>query len=362
MTDSRWSADTRRWVVVGLVVGGALALYAIRAILPALILSLLLAYLINPLVNGLQHRGVKARVLAAALVYLALILFVAAIFIALVPRLLVQIRTLTNDLDASLEQLSAALHLLPLIDALGVRVDSPSIMNQLRAELSVLARNAPALLAGAFSGVLSAMVMLVLSFYLVKDADTIARALDNALPDQHRDEARRIKAELERIWSNFLRGQVVLALIIGVVTGAAMTLLGVPNAILLGLIAGLLEVVPTIGPIIAAIPGVLIAFFQGSTYLTLDHGAFALIVVLAYVLIQQLENNLIVPHVLGSSVDLPPYVILVGALAGASIAGVLGVFLAAPVLATLRLVLQLILRNLLAPDSPSNGATPQSSR
>jgi len=352
MPDSRWSADTRRWVSVGLIIGGAMVLYAIRDVLPALILSLLMAYLLNPLVNWLQRRWVNSRVLAAAFVYLALILFVAAAFIAIVPRLLVQIRALTNDLDASLEQLSVALRLLPLIDALGVPVDSPSIMNQLRTELGALARNVPTLLVGAFSGVLNVILMLVLSFYLVKDVEKISRVLNDALPEHQRDQARRIKAELERIWSNFLRGQVVLALIIGAVTGVVMTLLGVPNAIFLGLIAGLLEVVPTVGPIIAAIPGILIAFFQGSTYLPLDHAMFALIVVLAYVLIQQLENNLVVPHVLGSSVDLPPYVIMVGALAGASIAGVLGVFLAAPVIATARLLGQVVLTKLLEPGAP----------
>ncbi len=343
----RWSPETRRWVVIALIVAGVAVIFAVREIIPALALAILFAYLLNPLVNELQRRGVRARVLAAALVYLALIAIILASFIAIVPRLAAQIRALTMDLDASLEQISIALRQIPLLDALGVRVDAPILVSQLRTELSGLARAAPNWLAGAFSGVLNAFFTLMLSFYLVKDAPKIEASIDAAIPAPLRAEAQRLKTELGNIWSSFLRGQVFLALIIGVLTGVILTLLGVPNAIFLGLVAGLLEVVPTLGPILAAIPAVIIAFLQGSTYLPLDHATFALVVVVAYVIIQQLENNLIVPQVLGSSVDLPPYVILVGALAGASIAGVLGIFLAAPVLATARLMLKAVWRKFL---------------
>jgi predicted PurR-regulated permease PerM len=151
------------------------------------------------------------------------------------------------------------------------------------------------------------------------------------------------------VWAGFLRGQLLLALIIGVATTMVLEILGVPNALLLGVLAGILEVVPTIGPIIAMIPAVLLAFFQGSTHFTLDNTLFACIVVGAYIVIQQLENHIVVPNVLGRSVDLPASVILFGALAGASLAGVLGIFLAAPVLATARLALRFILDKLFEP-------------
>jgi predicted PurR-regulated permease PerM len=104
------------------------------------------------------------------------------------------------------------------------------------------------------------------------------------------------------------------------------------------------------------IPAVLIAWFQGSTHWAIDNTTFAVIVILAYVLIQQLENHVVVPNVLGSSVNLPAIVVLIGAFAGASLAGVLGIFLAAPVLATARLVGQFLLRKLFEPLSPKNTA------
>jgi predicted PurR-regulated permease PerM len=126
-------------------------------------------------------------------------------------------------------------------------------------------------------------------------------------------------------------------------------ILGVINALILGILAGILEVVPTIGPIIAMVPAVLIAFFQGSTNWAIDPTIFALIVILVYFAIQQLENHVVVPNVLGASVNLPPVLILAGTIVGASLAGVLGIFLAAPVIATARLFFQFVFRKLFEP-------------
>jgi len=346
-----WSDETRRWVVIGLVIAGAVIVYQISETLAPLVLALLLAYLLNPLVNWVQHRWRMSRLLAVALVYLALIVLLITAFAALVPVLFRQLVALILGLDKILEQTSVALRQIPLLAAFGFQPDSHLLADQLRNELASLRTFAPRLVMGAASGVFSAVFVLVLSFYLLKDAETIDRNIVNAVPENYRDEVRRIKAELNAIWSSFLRGQIILAIIIGTLTSVVLAVLGVPNALFLGLLAGLLEVVPNVGPIIAMIPAVLIAFFQGSTVWTIDNTVFAVIVVIAYILIQQLENHLIVPNVLGSSVNLPAVVVLFGAFAGASLAGVLGIFLAAPVLATARAIGGFVLRKLLEPGA-----------
>ncbi len=344
-----WNRETRRWVLIGLVVALALVLYWIREIIPVLILALLLAYLLNPLVVLLRRRLPLSRLQATTILYLAFVALLAAAGITLVPLLVRQVRGFLSDLDQVVAQIDAALGQLPLLDALGIRLDSALIADQLRAEVTSLTGFIPRFLIGAISRVLSMVVILVLSFYLLKDAEWIGRSIDNAVPTEYRDEAQHIKAELASIWSSFLRGQILLAIIIGVTVSIVLTVLGVRNALLLGLLAGVLEVVPTLGPILAAIPAVLLAFFQGSAIWNIENTTFALIVIFAYVLIQEFENHLVVPTVLGSSVNLPAIVILFGALAGASLAGVLGIFLAAPVLATARLVLQYLLRKLFEP-------------
>jgi len=122
------------------------------------------------------------------------------------------------------------------------------------------------------------------------------------------------------------------------VVGVILAIVGVRNALILGIIAGVLEIIPNIGPTVAAIPAVLIAYFQGSAHLPLSNGWFALLVIGLYVVIQQLENNILVPRIIGRSLNLHPLVVIIGVIAGASLAGILGIFLAAPILASLRVV------------------------
>jgi predicted PurR-regulated permease PerM len=342
-----WSIETRRWVVIGVVVLGAALAYQLREILPPIILAFLIAYLLNPLVVFLQQRARLARPLALAVVYLALVALLIGAVTWVTPTLYRQVRALILGLDETLRHVDALLQQMTWLESFGIHPDTNTLLNQFGAELRALAATTPRLVASVASGIFSGVLALVLSFYLLLEAETIGRNIDGAIPIEYRDEWRHIKTEFNRIWSSFLRGQVMLALIIGVLVTLTLTILGVPNALLLGLLAGLLEVVPNLGPILAMIPAVLIALLRGSTLWTIDPLLFALIVVGAYVVIQQLENNLIVPKVIGESVDLPPVVILIGALAGASLAGVLGIFLAAPMLATARVVAKFLLRKLL---------------
>jgi predicted PurR-regulated permease PerM len=115
-----------------------------------------------------------------------------------------------------------------------------------------------------------------------------------------------------------------------------MTILGIPGAPYLGIAAGLLEIVPNIGPVLAAIPAVIISLLHGSTYIQVSPLLMALLVIVFYFLVQQGENNLIVPKVIGKAVNLPALVVMTGLLVGAEVGGLLGVLLATPVIATLR--------------------------
>jgi predicted PurR-regulated permease PerM len=342
-----WSAETRRWIIIGLIVLGAALAYQLRGILPPIILAFLLAYLLNPLVVFLQQRARLPRPLAMAVIYLALLALLFGGIVGSGPALLRQARATMLGLDETLRHANDVLRQITWLETFGFHADANSLMSQFGAELRALASAMPRLVAGAASGILGAVLALVLSFYLLLEAETIGHNIDGAIPAEYRDEWRRIKSEFNRIWSSFLRGQVILAIIIGVIVTLTLTILGVPNALLLGLLAGLLEVIPNLGPILAMIPAVLIALLRGSTVWAIDPVVFALIVIAAYTVIQQLENHLIVPKIIGSSVDLPPVVILIGALAGASLAGVLGIFLAAPMLATGRVVANSLLRKLL---------------
>jgi len=143
-----------------------------------------------------------------------------------------------------------------------------------------------------------------------------------------------------------LRGQVILGAVIFVVVWLGLSLLGVRNALTLGLLSGLLEFIPNLGPIIGTGVAMIVAFFQPTNPWGLESWQFALLVLVFMVVVQQLENNILVPRIVGGALDLHPLIVLVGVLMGAALAGILGAILAAPVLASLKLMGTYIWRKL----------------
>ena len=182
------------------------------------------------------------------------------------------------------------------------------------------------------------MLLLLYMFYLTKDSSRLSSWLDSLILPEYRPEAEEVGRRLNVTWKSFFRGQILLSATVGMVVFVSTAALGLPGSLVLGILAGILEVVPTLGPILAMVPAVLLALIQGSNFLPVSNLIFALIVVGVYVLIQQIENNVLVPRIMGQSLDLHPIIVLVGVVVGASFAGVLGAFLAAPVLASLKIL------------------------
>jgi predicted PurR-regulated permease PerM len=170
------------------------------------------------------------------------------------------------------------------------------------------------------------------------------------VPAGYAGDAHRLVGALGPIWNAFLRGQVTLAIVMGLANGLAMAALGVRYAVVLGLLGGLLEFIPIVGPFILGTTAVVIALFQPGNWLGLGPVPYALVVLAVAILLQQLENNFLVPRILGGSLNLNPVVILVGAVIAADLAGIVGLMLSAPVLATLRLFGCYIYRKLIDLD------------
>jgi predicted PurR-regulated permease PerM len=171
------------------------------------------------------------------------------------------------------------------------------------------------------------------------------------------------------LWNNFFHGELVLMLVVGGMTTIGLAALGVPGALYLGIIAGLLEIIPNFGPIIATVPAVIVALIQGSAFLPISNLAFAGLIILFYILVQQVENNLIVPRVLGAALELPPLIVMTGIVIGASAGGILGALLATPVIASGREVLHYIYRKMMEQEpiqvedaAPETGTPPSGNR
>jgi predicted PurR-regulated permease PerM len=203
-----------------------------------------------------------------------------------------------------------------------------------------LADSAPGFLGGALSFVIAVFFSLAMLFYLMRDGPRFAAYMVGAVPESYQGDARLLLHELGLIWNAYLRGQILLCLAVGMATYVAALILGLPQPLLLALVAGFLEFIPNLGPALAQIPALLFALTTDSATLPgLTAGLpYAAVVSVAYMSIQQLEAMFLVPRILGHSLDLHPFVVLVAILIGASLGGVLGIVLAAPSVATLRLL------------------------
>ena len=336
---SRWSTDTKRLVALFSVVLIGLAINRLSFILGPLAIALLLVYLLNPIADALERRLRFRRGLAVAALLLAVLALVIVLSVLLVQSVLAQLQSLTLDLDAIGARIGDLLAQ-PLRVG-DVRIDLRQVVDQLRGSLNSLAQplvnRAVDLGADVAHGLVWLIFIFVSAFYLLKDTPRIIAWLDRSVPPGFRDDFVQLRGQIAGTWNSFFRGQLILAITMGIVVGLAMWAVGLPNALIIGILFGVLEVVPNFGPVLASIPTVLIALFQGSSWLFVDNKlAFTIVIIILSFVLQQLENVVLVPRILGHHLNLHPVAVLVAVIAGASLAGVLGILLASPVLATLR--------------------------
>ncbi|MBN1483279.1 MAG: AI-2E family transporter [Chloroflexia bacterium] len=354
-----WTETTKRMVAVVGVIAVLILVYLARVTLTSLLIGAVIAYVLFPIVDWLQHRLRFPRTLATITVYLLMLLSIAAVPILLVPIVLEQVRALdlnwsdllTQGRDWLVQTLQdwrvihlpagLAIDLSSLVDPALQGLTLPGILPDLPSPTTWIPRlfgGVATVASSVTSATVTLLLTLVYSFYLVKEAPDWGRRLKHFIPEAYQAEVGELSQRLSNVWSSFFRGQLLLCLAIGSISFLALTIMGIPGAVPLALLAGLMEVIPNIGPLIALGPAVAVALIQGSSIIPWSHGWVALLVLGVYLLIQQVENNLLVPRIIGGSVDLPALVVLIGVIIGAGNAGVLGAFLAAPVLATIKIL------------------------
>jgi predicted PurR-regulated permease PerM len=348
---------------------GLLVVYMARGILTPVVLAGLLALILNPFIGFLQRRLRLRRGFAVAIVYLAFVGAMVAIPILFIPALGRSAAAL--DLPAIIDELSAwavaTLESLRTFSFFGYSVDLSSSIDPLietlsgggeglEVDLGRVFGGAWAVTSAVFSGavafVTSTILALVLSIYI---ASAIGREKPSGwydlVPAPFVPEARILGARVARVWTDYLRGQLTVAVVVGILTTIVLFALGTPGALVLGVIGGVFNIIPTFGPIFAGFVAALVALIQGSDRLNVSNVFFALIVLGAYTVIQQLESNLITPRILGDAMAVSPLAILIGILVGFSGAGVLGAVVAVPVVASGREIF-LYVRSKLVEEEP----------
>jgi HAD superfamily hydrolase (TIGR01549 family) len=363
---TQWTPFTKQLVVVALLVGAAFLLFRISGIIPPLIIALLFAYFISVGIPWVQRNTGWSRGAAAGLTEFFILILVLIVPAAITPWLVNAITAFGSTLAKVINELLSAtpqpieitpnlvINLGPfyqpinawLRGVIGPELGNLENLGGLQGLLPNITTGVTTVLRGAVSGIIYLFFILVIAFYTARDGPRLGRFVSERVPEDWRPELGRLWRELAVIWDSFVRGQLLLALIIGVVVWLSMTVLGVRNAPVLGLIAALFEFVPSIGPVIAALPGIAIALVLGSSWIPLPNLWFTGLVALVYFLIQQTENLYLVPRIIGGRIRLHPAVVIIGALVGGTLAGILGILLAAPTIAGARVLLGYAFRKL----------------
>ena len=302
--------------------------YLLRDVVMVILFAVIIASGITPFANWLD-RVKFPRLLGVLLLYISV--FVLAIFLLslMIPFISGEMNQLVKDLPNFISKVSVSLE--KAQDVSGRYVDFFSeLQNMLDVVSNYLQTSSSSvfsLVVSIFGGIISFVSIIVISFYLSVMRGGIENFIRSVVPSKYEGEVIRVWRRSENKVGRWLQGQLLLALIVGVAVYVTLSLLGVRFALLLGIITMVLELVPTVGPVLSAIPGVILAFSQSPT--------LGLWVLIAYVVIQQLENHILVPIVLGKTTGLNPVVVIVALLIGVKLAGVIGMVLAVPVAAVL---------------------------
>ncbi len=326
LTDISWLSIVKIIIVLAIFY----LLYSILDILALVFIAIVLAAAFGPWVDWLYKRRVP-RVLSIVSIYVVIFLILALVIYLLIPPVVIQIQQLANSLpyyySRVVSNLSQVQHTTDLEAANTIK----SLLENIGLGLSQAASSIVSTVTGIFGGILQLAVVLVMSFYLIVQEDGLKRFLRSLTPAKYQPYVIQLLGRIHIKLGAWFRAQLVLMLAVGILTFIGLQIVGMDYVLVLALWAALTEIIPYVGPVIGAIPGIFLAFTI-SPWL-------GLLVVLVYVLVQQLENNILVPSIMRRAVGLNPIVSIIVILVGAKLGGIMGAVLSIPLTTVVAVIL-----------------------
>ncbi len=310
-------------VNAALLVVGLWVVWFLRDVVAILFVSLVLAAALEPWVDYLMKKRVP-RIAGVLIIYILLLAILSGLVALLVPPITQELKDLSANVPIAFERISSGLTSFQTFSAqLGIQEEVTKwIQSAERSVASGLGR-VVGTVTGFFGGLISFFAVLIITLYLIVEEKAVRKVVTSIAPVSHQEHFSELIIKIERKIGLWLRGQLVLGLIIFVLAFVGLLIFRVPSALVLALFAGFMEFVPVLGPIISAIPAIVLAF--GISPLK------GLLVLGLYIVIQQIENHVIVPQVMRRALGINPIISLIALLVGAKIAGIIGVLLAIPV-------------------------------
>jgi len=346
---SRFFLDSRTarvtWTI--LVILGVIGLaYAVREVLLLLALSLFFAHLLFPVVHLTQRRVVRRRALAIAIVYLVMLAAMIGLGVAVGPRLSTEVQSLAQKLPEMSTQIESGQFVERVLQRRGWEWRETAEIERLArthmGQIIGYAQQATAALLKWLAGAWVIVLIPVLAFFILKDAEQLTATTISRLRHRgHRGVGWGIAEDLHLLLGQYVRAQVLLAMITFVVWATVFLVAGVPYGLVLAAIGGALEFIPVVGPLTAGVFAVGVSLFAGYA-----HPWLLAMFILVW---RGIQDYACVPLIMGRGIDIHPALVVIGVLAGGEIAGVAGMFLSIPIIAALRIVW----RRLPAPRAPA---------
>jgi predicted PurR-regulated permease PerM len=317
-------------------------------IIPPIIIAIIIAYILNPIINFFHTRVHLPRVLIILFTYIILIAIIVTIPIVVIPRMGENLQPLQINPQQIITSIESALA--QEYRVAGFTIHPSALAGQLIGTLQGLLQPVVGQTVHLVKNIITSMIWIIfiilVSFYLIKDGSRLEEWFTSHLPPAFLADYHWIRDEINQIWGAFFRGQLLLSTVVAIIFMIAGLILGLPFALAMGVLAGILEFLPSIGHGIWLLIASILAFFLGSTWIPIPHWAFMLIVIGLHLFFEQFDLNYLIPRIVGRRVHLPPLVVILGIVSGAILAGILGIPLAAPTIASFRVIGRYIFANL----------------
>jgi predicted PurR-regulated permease PerM len=346
MTRFHVTLSTRGAVLLVVLGCGFLFLWTVRPVLPPLIWALIVAYIFDPAVRWTARRLRFPRFVVVALFFAILVALLIWGFIAMRPILLRQTRELLVAIPRIFADVQEFVFGSAPIEVLGIVVDTSALKAELNRavqnSMTTVGRQAIPFVVAAVSSIFHIVLFLIATFYLLLDLDKVGPAIVNFLPRRWRLDVIPLLARMEKVLGDYIRGQVLLIVIMSAASWVVLTALNVRYALLLAIVTGIVEIFPVIGPWTAGAIAVSISLTQPTTLFGGNSAILAATVAASYFILRQLEDIFIIPNVVGKVMEMHPLMVLFALTAGGYLAGILGVLIAVPIAAVVKLGLRFV--------------------
>jgi predicted PurR-regulated permease PerM len=317
-------------------------LYTFRGVVAPLVIAALLAYLLSPLVAVIVRLTKWDRNLVVFIVYFIMVAGLVALFVLYLPVVIAQAKYISLEFYRLISKLDSVK--VELEGSFGIY--SPYGMQEItgfieqEAALLFHPEQMYRLVSAVSNNAIWVLVVFVASYYFLKDGANLYTWLFEYVPPRYQADAGRLLLEIKNIWQSYLRGQLVVMLVVGVLSGLSAWVLGLRGALFLGFLAGTLDIIPSVGPAVATGVAAFAAWTLGTNVLPISNEWFMIVVVVIFTTIQLIENILLVPQVMKHHLKLHPGLVFVMVVSSLAFVGVLMALIIVPLLASIFVILR----------------------